>query len=58
MELKTIGHGCSQVIKPWLQSGDQTMAPEDTAWQAMPHVCEVGCITNLNYDLYDLDYED
>ena len=27
-----------------LQSGDQTMAPEDSAWQAMPHFCEIGCI--------------
>ena len=26
-----------------LQSGDQTMAPEDSAWQAMPHFCEIGC---------------
>ena len=24
-----------------LQSGDQTIAPEDSAWQAMPHFCEI-----------------
>ena len=27
-----------------LQSGDQTMAPEDSTWKAMPHFCEIGCI--------------
>ena len=26
-----------------LQSGDQTMAPEDSAWQVTPHFSEVGC---------------
>ena len=26
-----------------VQSGDQTMAPEDSAWQAMPHFGEIGC---------------
>ena len=26
-----------------LQSGDQNMAPEDSAWQAMPYFCEIGC---------------
>ena len=29
MERKTIGY-------------DQTIAPEDSAWQAMPHFCEIG----------------
>ena len=29
--------------RSWL-STDQTMAPEDSAWQTMPHVCEIGCI--------------
>ena len=28
-----------------LQSGDQAMAPEDSAWQAMPHFSEIGRIT-------------
>ena len=28
----------------YLQSGDQTMVPEDSAWQAMPHFWEIGCI--------------
>ena len=28
-----------------LQSGDQTMAPEDLAWQATPHFSEIGCIS-------------
>ena len=28
-----------------LQSSDQTMAPEDSAWQAMRHFCEAGCTT-------------
>ena len=27
-----------------LQSGDQIMGPEDLAWQATPHFCEIGCI--------------
>ena len=27
-----------------LQSGDQTMAPEYSAWQAIPHFCEIECI--------------
>ena len=27
-----------------LQSGDQTMAPEYSAWQAIPHFCKIGCI--------------
>ena len=27
------------------QSGDQNMAPEGSAWQAMPHFCEIGCNT-------------
>ena len=27
-----------------LQSGDQTMAPEGSAWQAMPHFREIGFI--------------
>ena len=26
-----------------LQSGDQTMAPEDSVWLAMPHFCEIRC---------------
>ena len=26
-----------------LQSGDQAIAPEDSAWQAMPHFSETGC---------------
>ena len=53
MELKTICHG-------WhLQSGDQTMVPEDSAWQAMPHVREIGCRnTNiLQITLYHMLYE-
>ena len=25
-----------------LHSSDQTMAPEDSEWQAMPHFCEIG----------------
>ena len=33
-----------------LQSGDQTMAPEDSAWQAMPHVCEIGCNSVIAVD--------
>ena len=27
-----------------LQSVYQTMAPADSAWQAMPHFSEIGCI--------------
>ena len=34
----------NKVMVEHLQSGDQTMAPEDSAWQAMPHVCEIGCM--------------
>ena len=26
-----------------LQSGDQTMISEDSAWLAMPHFCKIGC---------------
>ena len=26
-----------------LQSDDQTIAPEDSAWLAMPRFCEIGC---------------
>ena len=33
-----------------LQSGDQTMASEDLAGQAMPHFCEIGCITDETRD--------
>ena len=30
-----------------LQSGDQAMAPEDSAWQAMSHFSEIGCNNTL-----------
>ena len=42
MELK------QYVMAEHLQSGDQTMAPEDSAWQAMPHVCEIECTSWLS----------
>ena len=32
-----------QVKVEHLQSGDQTVAPEGSAWQAMPHFWEIGC---------------
>ena len=28
-----------------LQSGDQNMASKDSAWQAMSHFWEMGCMT-------------
>ena len=39
-----------------LQSGKQTMAPEDSARQVMPHFCEIGCkkeLATLNF--YQVD---
>ena len=44
----------NKVMVEHLQSGDQTMAPEDSAWQAMPHVCEIGCIIIVNIETKDI----
>ena len=35
-----------------LQSSNQTMAPKDSAWQAMPHFCEIGCIKFKAQDVF------
>ena len=30
-----------------LQSADQTMATEDSAWQTIPHFCKIECILRI-----------